>query len=96
MTTIADVLHRLVDVAVLPAGADRDQLHADIDTAAGTQAPAPAEPVAVTDLQKTDLQPPAATTAYGPGELPTIQGGPYAAPLTPDATAALLGQQRVG
>ncbi|MFC8717772.1 hypothetical protein [Kitasatospora sp. NPDC057198] len=92
--TTAEILHRLVDAVVLPTGEDREQLHAAIDTAYPEQTPAAEEP-AVADLTKSDPAP-AATTAYGPGALPTIQGGPYAAPLTPDATAALLGQQRIG
>lgn len=80
MTTIADVLHTMANAIPFPAGQQREQLHADIDAAT---APAPTEEptAAVMDLQKTDATAAPATTAYGPGELPTIQGGPYAAPV---------------
>ncbi|MEV4557794.1 hypothetical protein AB0K51_12430 [Kitasatospora sp. NPDC049285] len=66
MPTLSEILHRLADAVPMPSGTDREQLHADIDTAAGTQAPADPAPL---DMQKTPEQPPA-TTAYGPGALP--------------------------
>lgn len=93
MTTIADVLHTIADHLPLPTGHDRDQLHDAIAAATGDRVAEP-EPAPL-DMTKT-VEPPAATTAYGPGAMPTIQGGPYAAPLSPEATAALLGQGRVG
>jgi len=92
LTTIADVLHTIADHLPLPTGHDREQLHDAIDSATGATAVEDQAAVVVSELQEV----PAATTAYGPGAMPTIQGGPYAAPLAPEATAALLGQGRVG